>query len=138
MFQPQPPTPRPQPYIILASQSPRRRELLTEAGYHFMVVPPADDVECGVCSDSGPAKLVAQVRRRNAAAVLKKLEPEPPPLPLSQSPPLLLAADTVAECDGFILGKPRDEAHARAMLAQLSGREHRVLTGVCLWQLDLT
>jgi nucleoside triphosphate pyrophosphatase len=41
----------------------------------------------------------------------------------------------VAECDGFILGKPRDEADARAMLTQLSGREHRVLTGICLWRL---
>jgi septum formation protein len=40
----------------------------------------------------------------------------------------------VAECDGFILGKPRDEAAAREMLTQLSGREHRVLSGVCLWQ----
>ena len=49
--------------------------------------------------------------------------------------PIILAADTVAECDGFILGKPRDEAQARAMLQQLSGREHRVLTGVCLWRL---
>ena len=51
----------------------------------------------------------------------------------SPAPTLVLAADTVAECDGFILGKPRDEADARAMLTQLSGREHRVLTGVCLW-----
>src|SRR5262249_9185311 len=48
---------------------------------------------------------------------------------------VILAADTVADLDGFVLGKPRDEFHARAMLSQLSGREHRGLTGVCLWPL---
>ena len=59
-------------------------------------------------------------------------------LPQQTSPQrrILVAADTVAECDGFVLGKPRDEAHARAMLQQLRGREHRVLTGVCVWPLD--
>jgi septum formation protein len=50
----------------------------------------------------------------------------------SQPPSIILGADTVAECDGFILGKPRDEDDARRMLTQLSGREHRVLSGVCL------
>jgi septum formation protein len=118
----------PQPAIILASASPRRRELLEEAGYNFTVVPPADDVECGVCSEFGPAGLVAELAYRKAAAVRKTLGNEPSAL--------VLAADTVAECDGFILGKPLDELDARAMLTQLSGREHRVLTGVCLWRLD--
>src|SRR6476620_4388468 len=112
----QSPAPSPQPLIILASSSPRRRELLTEAGYNFIVVPPDEDVECGVCSESGPAGLVADLAYRKAAAVRKKLEAELPPLPLYPSPPLILAADTVAECDGFILGKPRDEHDARAML----------------------
>src|SRR3954453_2909729 len=118
----------PQPAIILASTSPRRRELLEEAGYKFTVVPPADDVECGVCSEFGPAGLVADLAYRKAAAVRQTLG--------NESSALVLAADTVAECDGFILGKPRDELDARAMLTQLSGREHRVLTGVCLWQLE--
>jgi septum formation protein len=117
-----------QPPIILASGSPRRRELLDDAGYHFTVMPPAEDVECGVCSDFGPAGLVADLAYRKAAAVRKTLGAE--------SSALVLAADTVAECDGFILGKPRDESDARAMLSQLSGREHRVLTGVCLWRTD--
>jgi septum formation protein len=118
----------PQPPIILASGSPRRRELLQEAGYNFTVVPPAEDVECGVCSDFGPAGLVADLAYRKAAAVRKTLGNEPAAL--------VLAADTVAECDGFTLGKPRDELDARVMLTQLSGREHRVLTGVCLWRSD--
>jgi len=118
----------PQPPIILASGSPRRRELLQEAGYNFTVIQPAEDVECGVCSEFGPAGLVADLAYRKAAAVRKTLG--------NDSAAVVVAADTVAECDGFILGKPRDELDARAMLTQLSGREHRVLTGVCLWPLD--
>src|SRR3979409_90541 len=119
---------KPQPRIILASGSPRRRELLEEAGYKFVVVPPTEDVECGVCSEFGPAGLVTDLAYRKAAVVRKTLD--------NASSARVLAADTVAECDGFILGKPRDESDARAMLSQLSGREHRVLTGVCLWRSD--
>ncbi len=132
MPNPESPVPSPQPLLILASGSPRRRELLCAAGYHFVVVSPDEDVECGVCSEFGPAGLVTDLAYRKAAAVREKLETESPPLPLSASPTLILAADTIAECDGMILGKPRDETDARAMLTQLSGREHRVLTGVCL------
>jgi nucleoside triphosphate pyrophosphatase len=125
--------------LILASQSPRRRELLAEAGYQFEVIAPDEAVECGVCSESGPAGLVAELAYRKAAAVERKLQSNLPPAPSlhSPAPGLILAADTVAECDGFILGKPRDEADARRMLSQLSNREHRVLTGVCLWPLQL-
>ncbi len=98
-------------------------------------MPPAADIECGVCSESGPAGLVAELAFRKAAAIVQQFRS------LASNPqsaaPIVLAADTVAECDGFILGKPHDEAMARAMLTQLSGREHRVLTGVCLWPLGL-
>jgi septum formation protein len=124
--------------LVLASGSPRRRELLEEAGYDFEVIPPADDVECGVCSESSPAGLVADLAYRKAAAVARQLTDDfqtspQAPAPKPQRPTVILAADTIAECDGFILGKPRDEADARRMLQQLSGREHRVLTGLCLW-----
>ena len=115
------------PRLILASGSPRRRQLLQEAGYEFTVVAPPEDVECGICSESGPAGLVTDLAYRKAAAVRQQLL-----LPQSA---LLVAADTVAECDGFVLGKPRDEEHARAMLRQLRGRTHRVLTGLCVWPL---
>jgi nucleoside triphosphate pyrophosphatase len=114
--------------LILASGSPRRRQLLAEAGYEFDVVVPADDVECGVCSQNGPAGLVTDLAFRKAAAVRDSLE-----LPQSA---ILIAADTVAECDGMVLGKPRNESDARAMLRHLRGRVHRVLTGVCVWLLD--
>jgi septum formation protein len=114
--------------------------LLAEAGYQFTVMPPREDVECGMCSESGPAGLVAELAYRKAAAVVRELQDtelnlhrERPGSPA----PIVLGADTVAECDGLILGKPADEAQARQMLLQLSGREHRVLTGVCLWPLHL-
>jgi len=137
MPSPLPAAPSP-PFLILASGSPRRRELLTEHGYNFVVVPPAEDVECGVCSGSGPAAFVAELAYRKAYAVRQQLLTAPQPLASgARSPTCILAADTVAECDGFILGKPRDESHARAMLTQLSNREHRVLTGVCVWNLTL-
>jgi septum formation protein len=121
--------------LILASSSPRRRELLTEAGYKFQVIAPDAEVECGVCSSSGPAGLVTELAFRKAAAIVRQLTNTPTSEIATFAPTIVLAADTVAECDGFILGKPRDEAHARAMLTQLSGREHRVLTGLCLWTL---
>lgn len=91
-------------------------------------MPASDDVECGVCSQNGPAGLVTDLAFRKAADVRQQLS-----LPQDR---ILVAADTVADLDGFVLGKPRDEAHARAMLQQLRGREHRALTGVCVWPLD--
>jgi nucleoside triphosphate pyrophosphatase len=118
----------PVPQLILASGSPRRRQLLTEAGYDFDVIAPDESVECGVCSQNGPAGLVTDLAFRKAAAVRAQLT-----VPQNR---ILIAADTVAECDGFVLGKPRDEEHARNILRSLRGRSHRVLTGVCVWSLD--
>jgi septum formation protein len=108
--------------LILASRSPRRRELLTEAGYEFVVVEPDEAAECGVCSRETPDALVARLARQKAANVVAKV-----------SCGLVLGCDTVAECEGQILGKPATEEHARRMLEMLSGREHRVLSGLCLW-----
>jgi septum formation protein len=110
------------PKLVLASRSPRRRELLTLAGYDFDVVVPDDAAECGVCSRETPEKLVARLARQKAANVVPKI-----------SRGLVLGCDTVVECNGQILGKPADEVHARQMLQMLSGRDHRVLSGLCLW-----
>lgn len=132
------PTAASRPPLILASRSPRRRDLLAEAGYPFQIIAPDDDVECGVCSEGGPAGLVAELALRKAAAVVSMIQKNPE---LVRSPgaatQIVLGADTVAECGGLILGKPRDEDDARSMLTRLSGREHRVFTGVCLWPLCL-
>jgi septum formation protein len=113
-----------QPFkLILASRSPRRRQLLAEAGYRFEVVPPDETAECGLCSGESPAEMVARLARQKAADVAGRTREG-----------LVLGCDTVAECDGQILGKPADEEHARQMLQTLSGRLHRVLSGVCLWK----
>lgn len=108
--------------IILASRSPRRRQLLTEAGYDFRVVPPRSADECGTCSRESPAQLVARLAFEKAADVARQI-----------GAGLVLGCDTVAEVDGQVLGKPDSEALARRMLAMLRGREHRVLSGLCLW-----
>jgi septum formation protein len=121
------------PTLILASRSPRRRELLAAAGYQFVVLAADESVECGVCSERGPAGLVAELAYRKAAAIRNQLHSNAPPTIPNPQSVTILSADTIAECDGMILGKPRDEAHARAILRQLRGRAHRVLTGVCIW-----
>jgi septum formation protein len=108
--------------LILASRSPRRRELLAAAGYSFEVCPPSESAECGVCGGESPAELVARLACQKAADVARRIDRG-----------LVLACDTVVECQGQILGKPADREHARTMLATLSGREHRVLSGLCLW-----
>jgi septum formation protein len=108
--------------LILASGSPRRRELLTEAGYEFDVVVPSESAECGMCSKESPEELVARLARQKAADVALRIDHG-----------LIIACDTVADCEGQILGKPANDDHARRMLQMLSGREHRVLSGLCLW-----
>jgi septum formation protein len=110
--------------LILASQSPRRRELLTEAGYCFEVVPPHESAECGICSGENPAQLVARLAYQKTADVARRVPSG-----------VVIGCDTVAECNGQILGKPVDLPHARQMLQSLSGREHRVWTGLCVWRL---
>lgn len=111
------------PKLILASRSPRRRELLTQAGYRFEVCAPRETAECSPTSGDDPAHLVARLARQKAADVAARVERG-----------LILACDTVAECDGQILGKPSGREDARRMLLALRGRLHRVLSGLCLWQ----
>ena len=103
--------------LILASGSPRRRELLERMGYSFTVLSP--DVDEHV--DAEPRQAVAILARRKALAAAEGLRDG-----------VVLAADTLVAVDGEALGKPGDEAEARAMLMRLSGREHEVFTGVCL------
>jgi len=115
------------PQLILASGSPRRASLLREAGYEFEVVVPRPEAECGACSSTGAVKLVQQLAMRKLADVAQQLS-----LGADGERRVLLAADTVAECQGQILGKPSNGDHARRMLEQMRGREHRVVTGFCL------
>jgi len=108
--------------LILASQSPRRRQLLSEAGFSFEVIAPDDSVEKGICSNCGPEQLVIDAAVAKATAIAQEIDHG-----------IILGADTVASCKAEILGKPVDVDHARAMLKLMSGTVHHVLTGVCLW-----
>ena len=108
--------------LILASQSPRRRQLLTEAGFDFTVKAPSDAIERGICSSCSPEDTVLEGAFLKARAIAQSVDQG-----------LVLAADTVAECRGEVLGKPTDRDHAQRMLQLMSGKTHRVLTGVCLW-----
>lgn len=110
--------------FILASASPRRRELLAAAGYRFRVVPPSEAAEDAGSAGENAPELVARLARQKAADVAERVVSG-----------LIVACDTVAQCAGQILGKPRDERHAREMLGLLSGREHQVYSGLCLWPL---
>jgi septum formation protein len=109
--------------LILASSSPRRRQLMQEAGYAFEVVAPHESAECGVCSRETPPELVARLAWQKAGDVARRTDEA-----------LVIGCDTVAECMGQILGKPTNREHARQMLELLSGREHHVYSGLCLWQ----
>lgn len=116
------------PRLILASGSPRRAELLRERGYDFEVLAPDPSIEEGLCSNCGPAELVHKLALQKGAHVAELLTAQE-----RTEPWVLLAADTVAECQGQILGKPANESHAREMLRLMRGRPHRVLTGICIW-----
>lgn len=107
--------------LILASNSPRRRELLTAAGYRFEVAPADDAVEAAVPVTPDPRDYPVVLAQAKARAVCQRFHSG-----------VVLAADTIAICDGEILGKPRDRQDARRMLRLLSGREHDVLTAVVL------
>ena len=118
--------------IILGSQSPRRRELLTRMGLRFSVL--TAEIDETKYETHDPVESVRRICAAKAAAVAARLTaPEAGSLP----PTLVLTADTIVVLDGRIMGKPRDEAEARTMLAALSGREHRVCTAFCLLPLGL-
>ena len=109
--------------LILASGSPRRKQLLSEAGYDFTVDVPDESAESVGAIELSPVELVAALAFQKAANVARRTETG-----------LVLAADTVAECDGQVLGKPADREHAGRMLRQMRGQVHFVHTGVCLWR----
>jgi septum formation protein len=105
--------------MILASESPRRRELFAAVGVPFRVVPSGvDEIPR---SGESPTRFVRRAALDKGEAV-SSLHPTT----------FVLSADTIVVADGRILGKPRDRAEARRMLSRLAGREHKVYTAVCL------
>jgi septum formation protein len=104
--------------LVLASASPRRRELLRRLCPEFTVVP--SDVDESL-PDPVTAAAVADLALRKARMVAARIDAG-----------VVLGADTVVVLDGHALGKPRDAAEARAMLARLRGRSHDVITGIAV------
>ena len=102
--------------LILASASPRRKELLSLFGIPFVIR--AADIDEAMDPEKAPFDEVARVSRLKALATERGAED------------VVIAADTIVVCAGEVLGKPRDEADARRMLGLLSGRDHQVMTGV--------
>ena len=102
--------------LILASQSPRRRELLGLFRIPFEVR--VVDIDESMDPVQGPAREVARVSRAKAEATPRQPED------------VVIAADTIVVLEGRVLGKPQSEAHAEAMLTALSGKDHQVMTGV--------
>ena len=109
--------------LILASASPRRRELMDKFGLTYQVIP-AEGEEAAP-GDLSPGELVAALAAGKAAEVSGRCPDA-----------VVVAADTVVEVDGRILGKPGMPERAEEMLSALSGREHRVWTGVCVREGD--
>ncbi|HEX3968051.1 MAG TPA: Maf family protein [Edaphobacter sp.] len=112
--------------LILASASPRRRELLTQAGLKFTVA--AANLNEELLPDEAAAAYVQRLAEEKAQAVWnanRQLDTEEDPL-------VILGADTCVVSDGHILGKPAHSADARRMLELLSGRTHAVLTGLAV------
>lgn len=105
--------------IILASQSPRRRQLLEHMGFTDFLIRPAQGEELAD-PNLDPGGLVEALSRQKALEISASADPED----------LIIAADTVVAVDGQVLGKPHSTQQAHEMLSALSGREHTVYTGV--------
>jgi len=130
------------PNLVLASASPRRRELLTQAGFVFSVHPAHIPEDPQPAED--PIAYVTRLAREKAQAVYRELSGaaiESPQQDSGQRGPdgqslAVLGADTTVTLDGHILGKPENAIDAARMLRMLSGRTHRVITGVAVVTAD--
>ena len=108
--------------LVLASASPRRSKILSEAGLFFDIQP--STIEEMTRAGEAPARLADRLAREKAVDVAQRLG-SPPAIPV-------LGADTIVVAGEDVLGKPRDEAHAVELLSRLMGKTHRVMTGIAL------
>lgn len=113
--------------IILASASPRRRELLANMGLQFTVLV-SDADESGVDTSVPPEIYVQELALLKAVAVAKTI--------IKNKDSIVISADTIVVCDGEILGKPKDEEDAVRTLTLLTGKSHKVYTGFCVMRLS--
>lgn len=114
--------------LVLASNSPRRRDLLEEAGFCFHV----DSVKLSEIIDKNlnPRAVAESLARAKAEAYVKEAKP------LKNNGFLILSADTIVVLDGAIMGKPKNSPEAQLFLRQLSAKTHSVITGVCVYDVD--
>ena len=111
--------------IVLASGSPRRREILSDAGLDFDVYisgADEDSINPDGISHSVYVQEIALLKARDAAKSI------------SGSDSIIISADTIVVCDDQIMGKPKDRQDAFCMLKKLSGNSHSVFTGICVWR----
>ena len=109
--------------FILASASPRRKEILENAGFTFDII--VSDVDENITEDLSPSETVEELAKRKALAVWEE-----------NKDAVVFGCDTVVAVDGKILGKPRDDDEAFDMIKMLSGKAHTVSTGVCICSSD--
>lgn len=117
---------RPEVPLVLASASPRRRDLLSSAHVPFEVRPASIDET--PAAGEAPADLAGRLAREKALAIARQLRDGPVRV--------VLGADTIVVLDGEVYGKPRDDTHAAALLSRLTGRTHRVITAVAVTRSD--
>lgn len=106
--------------LVLASSSPRRKDLLRKLGLEFSTIPP-NVVEKHIKGES-PVEYVLRISLEKALTVAETLNHDH----------IVIGADTIVVCDGEILGKPENEEEAKSMLMRLSGRYHQVITGLSI------
>lgn len=114
--------------LVLASSSPRRKELVASLNHSLPVYIFSTDVDEWVESGWTPSEVVEKLSLRKAKAAAEKLREQNEITGSS----LILAADTIVVLDGEVLGKPVDDEHARSMLSRLQGRSHEVYSGIAL------
>ena len=105
--------------FVLASASPRRKEILENAGFTFEII--VSDADENITDSLTPSETVEELAKRKALAVWDK-----------NKDAVVFGCDTVVAIDGKILGKPKDDDEAFSMIKMLSGRAHTVSTGVCI------
>ncbi|MCL2117791.1 MAG: Maf family protein [Planctomycetaceae bacterium] len=118
---------------VLASASPRRRQLLAGAGFRFDVIAASDAAEDAICEGETPEQYVARQARQKAGEVAGLIRRGEIAFgDAERRPVVVIGCDTVAVCEGKILGKPQNIDDARRMLRFLGGRRHETLSGLCL------
>ena len=122
--------------IILASKSPRRKEILENLGVKFNIITAETDESSDICE---PSELVRELAQRKGLAVAEKITAETEKIgensgaiDSADENILVISSDTVVAADGKILGKPRDLSDARSMLSRLEGRDHSVFSGIAV------